>query len=76
MWRALLIPNPQNFYMDDFTAAELLADAIGYVALNVLDRLADDPKAKRAFLEGFLRLIERLNVGGLPEVGAWIYSPE
>jgi hypothetical protein len=54
--------------MDDFTADELLADAIGYVALNVLDRLADDPKARRAFLEGFLRLIEKLNAGGLPEV--------
>jgi hypothetical protein len=76
MWRAHLIPNPQNFFMDDFTADELLADAIGYVALNVLDRLADDPKAKRAFLVGFLRLIEKLNVGGLPEVGAWTYSPE
>ena len=62
--------------MDDFTADELLADAIGYVALNVLDRLADDPKAKRTFLEGFLRLIEELNVGGLPEARAWTCSPE
>jgi hypothetical protein len=62
--------------MDDFTADELLADAIGYVALNVLDRLTDDPKTKMAFLEGFLRLIEELNVSGLPEVGAWTYSPE
>jgi hypothetical protein len=62
--------------MDDFSADELLADAIGYVALNALDRLADYPKAKRAFLVGFLRLIEELNVGGLPEVGAWTYSPE
>jgi hypothetical protein len=34
---------------------EVLADAIGYVALNVLDRLAGDAEARRAFLEGFLR---------------------
>jgi hypothetical protein len=45
--------------MDHFTADELLADAIGYVALNVLGRLAYDPKAKKAFLEGFLRLFEK-----------------
>jgi hypothetical protein len=62
--------------MDDFTVNELLADAIGYVALNVLDRLADDPKAKKAFLVGFLRLIGKLNVGDLPEVGASTYLPE
>jgi hypothetical protein len=44
--------------MDEPTADDLLADAIGYVALNVLERLADDAGARRAFLEGLLRLAE------------------
>jgi len=42
--------------MDELTGDELLADAIGYVALNVLDRLAGDADARRAFLECFVRL--------------------
>jgi hypothetical protein len=42
--------------VDGFSNDELLADAIGYVALNVLDRLADDAEGRRAFVEGFLRL--------------------
>ena len=48
--------------MDDVTNDELLADAIGYVALHVLDRLAGDTKARRAFLERFLRLVEAYGV--------------
>jgi hypothetical protein len=44
--------------MDEFTNDELLADAIAYVALDVLDRLARDAEGRGVFLEGFLRLAE------------------
>jgi len=55
---------PHAHRMDDQTDDdvpaydEVLADAIGYIAFTVLDELAADPKARRAFLEGFLSLVE------------------
>jgi hypothetical protein len=49
--------------MDVLTADELLADAISCVVLNVLDRLANDLDAKRAFLESFLGLVDTLDIG-------------
>jgi hypothetical protein len=49
--------------VDDFTADELLADAIGFMAFTVLDELAADPEARQAFLVGFLRLVEATGVG-------------
>jgi hypothetical protein len=55
--------------MDGLTDDELLADAIAYVALDVLHRLARDADARRAFLEGFLRLSEAHGAGaGMPPV--------
>jgi hypothetical protein len=63
--------------MEDLTPDELLAHAIGYVALTVMDRLADDPAAKRAFLEGFLKLIEKPDVYPSPsaQIGQQISRP-
>jgi hypothetical protein len=42
--------------MDELTDTELLANAVGFIALGVLDSLAGTQKSTRAFLEGFLRL--------------------
>jgi len=42
--------------MGALTDDDLLADAIGYVALSVLGWLAGDAEARRALLDGFLRL--------------------
>jgi hypothetical protein len=42
--------------MNDPTHDELLADAVGYVALGVLPRLTRDADGSHAFLEGFLRV--------------------
>lgn len=54
--------------MDHLTPDELLADAIGCVALNVLQQLADDVDTRRSFLEGFLALVEKLDIRLLDEV--------
>ena len=50
---------------------DVLADAIGYIALTVLDGLARDPEARQAFLAGFLRLVEASGVGVPAELGAY-----
>jgi hypothetical protein len=44
--------------MDGLTDTELLANAVGFMALGVLDSLAGDKKSTRAFLEGFLHLVK------------------
>jgi hypothetical protein len=43
--------------MDGLSDDDLLANAIGYVALVVLRGLAGDADARRAYLEDLLRLI-------------------
>jgi hypothetical protein len=49
--------------MDEPTPDELLADAIAYVALDLLDRLADSPEARSRFLRDLLGLMARYGAG-------------
>lgn len=45
--------------MDELTPDELHADAIAYVALDVLDGVADTPEARSRFLRDILALMVR-----------------
>jgi hypothetical protein len=53
--------------MDQPTPDELLADAIAYVVLDLLGRLADSPEARSRFLRDLLGLMARYGVGEATE---------
>jgi len=60
-------PTDDELVTDD----EVLADAVGYMAFYVLDGLSGYPEARRAFLEGFLRLVEATGASVPAEVGVY-----